>query len=156
MRVEYINPFVEASFYVLKEVLGTELRRGKLCMRNAAKPRLGVTSRVGLSGDVSGWVLIDMSRETALAVASAMNEEQLPDFDELAKATIGELANMITANAVTRLHDAGFDFDLTPPFLFYGAYKGGKRISINDEALIIPIEMPMGTVEINVAVREKE
>ena len=28
MRVEYINPFVESAFNVLKEVLNSEIKRG--------------------------------------------------------------------------------------------------------------------------------
>ena len=33
MRVEYINPFVEAAFNVLKEVLTTEVKRGDLYLK---------------------------------------------------------------------------------------------------------------------------
>jgi len=33
MRVEYINPFVEAAFNILKEVLNTEVRRGELYLK---------------------------------------------------------------------------------------------------------------------------
>ena len=156
MRVEYINPFVEASFYVLREVLGTELRRGRLYMRTGLGPWVGVTSCVRLFGDVVGWVLIDMSSDTALAIASAMNGESLPSLNELAKATIGELANMITAHAITKLHASGFEFDLSPPSLFFGESRERKGMTSDVEALIIPIEMPMGKIEINIAVREKE
>lgn len=153
MRVEYINPFVEAAFNVLKEVLGTELTRGELYLKSTSQSVLGVTTIVGLTGDVEGRVLFDMSPETALAIASAMNGEELKTFDDLAKATISELANMITAQAVTKLHDLGFDFDITPPALFTG-----NNMEVSDtevEALIVPVEMPLGKIEINVAVRER-
>ena len=63
---------------------------------------------VGLAGDVEGRVLFDMSMETALNIASKMNDEKIDTFDELAKATITELANLITAQAVTKLHELGF------------------------------------------------
>ena len=102
MRVEYINPFVESAFNVLKEVVGGELTRGDLYLKSTSHPVLGITVIVGLAGDVEGRVLIDMSRETALAIASVMNGEELSDFNDLAKATISELANMITAQAVTK------------------------------------------------------
>ena len=100
-----------------------------------------------------GRVLFDMSKPTALAVASAMNGEQLATLDELGKATITELANMITAQAVTKLHDLGFKFDLTPPALFTG-----ENMEVSDhevEALIVPMEIPQGKIEINVAIRER-
>lgn len=153
MRVEYINPFVESAFNVLKEVLNTDIKRGELYLKSTTMPVLGVAALVGLAGDVEGRVMFDMSKQTALAVASTMNGEQLASFDELAKATITELANMITAQAVTKLHDLGFRFDLTPPALFTG-----DNMEVSDhevEALIVPMETPQGKIEINVAIRER-
>jgi len=153
MRVEYINPFVEAAFSVLKEVLRIEIKRGELYLKSVSQPVLGVTAIVGLAGDVEGRVLFDMAEATAIKIASAMNGEAMKKFDDLAKATITELANMITAQAVTKLHELGFEFDLTPPAIFTG-----DNMEVTDtgiEALIVPIEMEFGKIEINVAIREK-
>ena len=159
MRVEYINPFVETSYRVLKEVLGgAEVKRGDLYLKSTAIPVMGVAALVGLAGDVEGRVLFDMSFETALNIASEMNMEKLTAFDDLAKATISELANLITAQAVTKLHDLGFKFDLTPPALFAGekmeiAALGGTSDSV--EALIVPLITEFGKIEVNVAIRER-
>lgn len=153
MRVEYINPFVEASFNVLKEVLGEEVKRGELFLKSTSQSVLGVAAIVGLAGDVEGRVLFDMTRDTALAVASAMNGEELTEMDDLGKATITELANMITGQAVTKLHELGFKFDLTPP-----AIITGTNMEVSDsgvEALIVPVDLNEGKIEINVAVRER-
>ncbi len=153
MRVEYINPFVEAAYNVLSEVLGVEIKRGNLYLKSATKSVMGVAAIVGLAGEVEGRVLFDMSKVTAIKIASAMNMEELKEFDDLAKATITELANMITAQAVTKLHDLGFRFDLTPPALI-----SGDNMEVSDqevEALIVPMESELGNIEINVAVRER-
>jgi chemotaxis protein CheX len=153
MRVEYINPFVESAYSILKEVLNTKITRGELYLKATSQPVLGVTALVGLTGDVEGRVLIDMSSETAIKIASAMNNENFKELSELAKATITELANMIVAQAVTKLSDLGFKFDLTPPTILTG-----KNMEITDfdvEALIVPIDMTEGKLEINVALREK-
>jgi chemotaxis protein CheX len=154
MRVEYINPFVEAAFNVLKEVLDTDVKRGDLYLKSTTMSIMGVAALVGLAGDVEGRVLFDMTKDTALNIAGAMNGEKFTQLDELAKATIQELANMITAQAVTKLHDLGFKFDLTPPALFSGE---NMEISNHEvEALIVPMDLgSAGKVEINVAIREK-
>jgi chemotaxis protein CheX len=153
MRVEYINPFVEAAFTVLKEVLSVEVKRGEIYLKSTSMPVMGVAAIVGLAGDVEGRVLFDMNKQTALDIASAMNGEKIADLDDLAKATITELANMITAQAVTKLHDLGFRFDLTPPAIFTGE---NMEVSDQDvEALIVPMELPQGKIEINVAIRER-
>ena len=117
MRVEYINPFVESAFSVLKEVLNVNVKRGEIYLKPTSMSIMGVAALVGLAGDVEGRVLFDMTKDTALHVAGAMNGEQFTTLDELGKATIQELANMITAQAVTKLHELGFKFDLTPPAL---------------------------------------
>ncbi|MDR0587069.1 MAG: chemotaxis protein CheX [Treponema sp.] len=154
MRVEYINPFVEAAFNVLKEVLNADVKRGELYLKSTTMSIMGVAALVGLAGDVEGRVLFDMTKETALNIAGTMNGEKFTALDELAKATITELANMITAQAVTKLHDLGFKFDLTPPALF-----SGENMEISNrevEALIVPMELGgHGKIEINVAVRER-
>ncbi len=153
MRVEYINPFVEAAYSILKEVLDDEVRRGELYLKATSMPTMGVAALVGLAGDVSGRVVFDMDMPTAIKIAGRMNREEFTVFDDMAKATITELANMITAQAVTKLYDLGFRFDLTPPALF-----SGQNLEISDhnvEALIVPIETNYGCLEVNVAIREK-
>lgn len=153
MRVEYINPFVESAYSIMKEVLNTEVKRGDLYLKKSSQPVMGVAAIVGLAGDVEGRVLFDMDEKTAIAIASSMNGEVLTEIDELAKATITELANMITAQAVTKLHDLGFKFDLTPPAIITG--QNMQVTDMNVEALIVPFEVPQGKVEINVAIRER-
>ena len=153
MRVEYINPFSEAAYNILSQVLSEDIKRGDLYLKSTCMPVMGVAAIVGLAGDVEGRVIFDMTLDTALKIASAMNNEELTEFDELARATITELANLITAQAVTKLHDLGFKFDLTPPALFTGE---NMKISNNDiEALIVPMTAPQGRVEINVAIRDR-
>ncbi len=157
MRVEYINPFVESAYNVLQEVLQAEVKRGELYLKSSAMPVLGVAAIVGLAGDVEGRVLFDMSQETAVKIASKMLEdmemEPVTSMNDMARATITELANMITGQAVTKLHNLGFSFDLTPPAIFTGE---NMEVSNTDvEALIVPMDLPMGKIEINVAIRER-
>ncbi|GMO30951.1 MAG: chemotaxis protein CheX [Termitinemataceae bacterium] len=159
MRVEYINPFVEATFNVLKEYLvpvNADVKRGDLFLKEASMQIMGVAALVGLAGDVEGRVLFDMSKETALKVAGAMNGgETFTALDEMVKATITELANQIAAQAVTKLHELGFKFDLTPPALFSGEHMEISN-NLKVEALIVPMEMgPLGKIEVNVVVRER-
>lgn len=157
MRVEYINPFVESAYNILTEVLQTEVKRGDLYLKSTSMPMLGVAAIVGLAGDVEGRVLFDMDKKTGIGIASgmlaSMDMDPVTELNDMARATLTELANMITGQAVTKLHNLGFKFDLTPPAIFTG-----DNMSISDhdfEALIVPMEVPMGKIEINVAIRER-
>ena len=99
MRVEYINPFVESAFSVLKEVMNTEVTRGEISLRSTSTSIKGVAALIGLAGDVEGRVLFDMTKSTALSVASIMGVvagvlgegESFSTFDDMAKATIQNL-----------------------------------------------------------------
>jgi chemotaxis protein CheX len=155
MRVEYINPFVESTFNVLKEVLNIDIKRGDLKLKNTSMQIQGVAAMVGLAGDVQGRVLFDMNQETALFIAGVMNGTTFTTFDEMAKDTIQELANMITARAVTKLGGMGFRFDLTPPTLFTGEHMEVST-NLKVEALVVPMELDgNGRLEVNVAIRER-
>ncbi len=153
MRVEYINPFVDATFNIIQQVLNEDVKRGKLYLKSASHPVMGCSVIVGLAGDVEGRVLFDMELETAIKIASSMNGEPLAEFNDLVKATIMELANLITASAVTKLYDLGFSFDLTPPALFSGVKMEVSSTGI--EALVVPVELPYGKLEINVDIKER-
>lgn len=159
MRVEYINPFVEATLGILNEVIGTEVTRGNLHLKSSSMAIQGVAALVGLAGDVEGRVLFDMTKSTALYVAGAMNGgEAFTVMDEMAKSTIQELANMITARAVTQLANLGFKFDLTPPALFTGDNMEVSN-NLKMEALIVPMQLgpngQYGRIDVNVAIRER-
>jgi len=155
MRVEYINPFVESTFSILHEVLGAEVKRGEIYLKPTSTSIDGVAALVGLAGDVEGRVLFDMTKETALHVAGIMNQETFTVLDDLAKATIQELANMVTAQAVTKLHELGFKFDLTPPALFTGDNMEVASNMGEVEALIVPMMFADKKLEVNVAIRER-
>lgn len=152
MRVEYINPFVESALSVLKTTVSEEVKRGSPKLSTSINNIQGVAIIIGLAGQVSGRVVLDMSPETALNIASSMNQEKLTDFDELVSATLTELGNMITGNAVTKLHQLGFKFDLTPPALFMG--ENLKLTDSKVEALVVPLELKEGKLCINVAIKE--
>ncbi|MDR2601690.1 MAG: chemotaxis protein CheX [Spirochaetaceae bacterium] len=157
MRVEYINPFVEAAYNVLKEMLedGTDIKCGEFYLENSSMKILGVAVIVGLAGNVEGRVMFDMSQKTALKVAGAMNAGEIFNtLDNMAKATLTELANIVTAQAVSKLHDIGFKFDLTPPALFSG--ENMEIAALQTEALVVPIELGAnGVIKISVAVKER-
>ena len=153
MRVEYVNPFVESAIKVLSSTVSEYVKREELFLRPKMCPAMGVTVIVGLAGQISGRVIIDMSRETGLKIASTMNDETLTEYDELVVSTITELANMITGKAVTWLTELGFQFDITPPALFIG---DNIQISGNNvEVMVVPIELPQGRLEISIGIKEK-
>lgn len=152
MRIEYINPFVEASFDILNEILDTSVKRGQLYLKKLGESMKGVAIVIGVTGQVTGRIVFDMVEDTSLKIASKLNNEKFTEFNDMARSTIAEMSNMITGRAVTKLDKEGLAFDFTPPTII-----SGTNLNIYEsemEALIIPIETGFGIVEINIAFKE--
>lgn len=141
----FVNQVITTSHEVLWESSATAVTRGNLCFSSTARRIMNVTAIVGLAGDIEGRVLFTMTLETAFYIASAMNfGEKFTEFDDMARATISEFAELITARAATKLYEQGFRFDLTPPGLFVGekmevAAMSGRTSNV--EAWIVPLKI---------------
>jgi len=161
MRVEFINPFVESAYSILKEYFAEAVKRKELSLKATSMSILGVAAMVGLAGDVEGRVLFDMSKETALNVSNTMAKsigmtDTYTELNEESSSIIMELANQITAQAITKLHELGFKFDLTPPAIFTGDNMVVSTSLGNVEALVVPMDLgPIGKIEVNVVIRER-
>lgn len=150
MKVEYINPFVTASFDILKAVGNYNPVKGKLVLKNKPVPSYGVSVIVGVIGEVKGQVIYSLSEDTAKNIASAMMMGMPVDaFDEMAKSAISELSNMITGNASTALAGQGLEIDISPPTLVTG-----NNVMITTgtvQTIVVPVETEAGIFEINIA-----
>lgn len=153
MRIEYINPFVEAAFDILNEILATTVKRGQLYLKKLGEGMKGVAVVIGVTGSLQGRIVFDMTEETALKMASKLNGEEFKTFSDMARSTIGEIANMITGRSVTKLEKEKMSFNFTPPTIITG-----ENLNVYEyagmEALIIPLDTGIGIVEINIAFKE--
>lgn len=150
MKVEYINPFIAATFEILKTVANITPVRGKLVLKNEPIPSYGVSVLVGVVGEVKGQIVYSLSENTAMALASAMMMGMpVTEFDEMAKSAVSELANMVTGNASTQLSAQGLAVDISPPTLVTGTnvHIG----TTNLQTIVVPIETDFGILEINIA-----
>ena len=77
--------------------------------------------------------------------------EAVPVFNELAESSIAEMGNIITGQAAAGLEEHGYVCKLTPPTIITG--KGVMISTVDIQRLVIPIELPVGFIEISVALR---
>ena len=151
MKMELIQPFINAADAVLSQGLQGTTTVGNLTMEENAYRRKGVAGMVALTGDIEGRIVLDLDPQTAVRVASHYAGAPLPESDALVKETIFELANQVVGNAISALNDQGFHFRVHPPLLLTAAE--GDKSSEDVEALMICFETPMGNVYMNVALR---
>jgi chemotaxis protein CheX len=151
VKVEFVNPFVQAAREVLESELGGETERGDLRVHKSAFTTDEVTALLCVTGTVSGMVLYSMSEATALAILSRMMGSPVEDFDALAQSGIGELGNVITGRAGVLLSDAGYPSNITPPALVIG--KGTMVTTLDLNRLVLPLETELGNLEVQVVLK---
>src|ERR1700722_8600408 len=151
MKMDLIQPFINAADAVLSQGLNGSTRVGTLSMEEHAYRRRGVAGLIALTGEIEGRVILDLDPQTALRVASHYAGAELPESDSLIKETVFELANQVVGNAVCALNDQGFHFRVHPPLLLTA--EQGDKTSEDVEALMICFETAMGNVFMNVALR---
>lgn len=121
MNIEYINPFIEASQTVLKQIASLDAKLGKVFLKTAPYKSEDIIIMVGLTGKIRGQANFSMKKGFAMKIASSMMMGMpVSEFDELSKSAISELANMIMGNAATILYNKGINVDITPPALLMG------------------------------------
>ncbi len=152
MKVEFINPFVEAAYRVLKQEVGAEIEKGQLSIVESAHTSEEVTVMIGVVGRVQGAVFYGMSEKTAKQMAAKMLGQSTPVFDSMAESAIAELGNVITGLASGGLEKAGYQCRLAPPTVIFG--RGVIISTVNIKRLVIPLSTQYGRIQINVALRE--
>ena len=151
MRVEFINPFVQAVTEVLESELGTAPERGSIGLQRSAYTSNEVTAVVAVAGEVAGMVMFAMTAKTAQGMVSKMLGQDFPEFDALAQSGIAEIGNVITGRAAVLLSEAGFPSDLAPPMLLIG--KNTMISTLDVQRLVIPMETEFGSIEVQVALK---
>jgi chemotaxis protein CheX len=151
MRMELIQPFINAADAVLADSLQCPTTIGNLSMDEEAYRRRGVAARIAVTGDIEGRIIFDVDPHTAMRVASRMAGQDLPESQDLMCETVCELANQVIGNAVTSLNDQGFHFRVHPPEVHTAEH--GDKSSEDTEALVMCIETCSGKVFMNVAMR---
>ena len=151
MKMELIQPFINAADAVLSQTLQCPTRIGDVAMEEEAYRRKGMAATVVIQGDIEGRVIFDIEAPTATKVASALAGSELQENDELVRETVSELANLVIGNAVTTLNDQGFRFKINPPQV-HNAEQGMKSTE-DTEALVMAFDTPAGCVYMNIAMR---
>lgn len=154
MKVEYVNPFVEAAFKVLEAVLKHKPTKGALAMLPATFTSHQCNVVTGITGQIQGSVIYGMSLATADKVAGTMLGHEIKVFDQLASSAIAELGNMLSGNAMAVMSEKGYTCDMTPPTLIRGTTV--KISTLNIPAVVIPLQLAEGDLFITVGLQERK
>jgi chemotaxis protein CheX len=149
MRMELIQPFINAADAVFAESLQAPIKIVDLAMDEETYRRKGIAALILIKGEIEGRVILDLAPEVALKVATHLAGSEVEQSQQVARETVCELANMVIGNSVTLLNDQGFRFKVFPPEI-HGSDQGLAG-NTDTEAMVICIETPCGEVYLNIA-----
>jgi chemotaxis protein CheX len=152
INAEFVNPFLEAASAVFKSILNVDLRRGKLVIKESPIPSMDIAIIIGITGGVTGEVVYSMGFNMVYKVASilapGLSDEQIKsEYKDI----MGELANMITGNAMNLFATSGKQIDITTPTVVEG--KNFTITMVKQTTLGINLYSPMGQLELNIALK---
>lgn len=155
MNIEYINPFIEASQTVLKQIANIDAKLGKVFLKTAPYASEDILIMVGLTGKIRGQCIFTMSKKLAMNIASCMMFGMpVTEFDEISKSAISELTNMILGNTATLLYNKGAIIEITPPSLLMG-----QNVQISPsrmKTVCIPLFVnEVDAIELHISVEEE-
>ena len=152
INVEYINPFLMAATNINKDICQIDMQVGKPYVKQTAFADDSVIIMIGITGEMRGSVIIALTYNKALEIASKMMMGMpVTELDEMATSAISELGNMIMGNAATILSTKGVGIDITPPTLCRGNLTITQSYTKN---ICIPLSGDDITIELDVAVKD--
>src|SRR5690349_521485 len=100
MKMELIQPFINAADAVLAETLQAPTKIADVNMEEDAYRRKGVAAIITIMGDIEGRVIFDLEPSTAVKIASTLAGGPVEASESMVGETIFELANLVIGNAV--------------------------------------------------------
>jgi chemotaxis protein CheX len=149
MRMELIQPFINAADAVFAESLQAPTKIVDLSMDEEIYRRKGVAALIAIKGDIEGRIILDLSPEVAIKIASQLSGAEVTASEQVVRETVCEMANMVIGNSVTLLNDQGFKFKVFPPEIHVNSEGLGG--DAETEAMVLCIETPCGQAYLNIA-----
>jgi len=152
MDVNYINPFLVAVQNVFDTMIEVPFQLGKPSVKRDTVVPYEISAIIGLSGSVTGSVVISLSESLALELASSLLGEDFDTVDEDCTDAIGEIANMIAGNAKTNF--PGEEASISVPSVVIGKHKVSYPSGL--PIIAIPCNVGAGELVLEVAIKPNE
>lgn len=153
MKVEYINPFYQATVDVFRVMLSMEPTRGTIKAVQELVPVSEANVGIGVTGDLRGSLLYSFPKNMALDMVHIMSGMKMAKLDAFVTSALSEVANIISGNALTYLARNDLICDISPPQVFIGG--AGTLTMATDKAIVLPLVTDIGTLEVSISLHGK-
>ncbi len=155
LQVDYINPFIESVTNTLEMMCSLPVKREGISLKGEEKETYGVTGIIGLGGEVTGAVVLNLPEQVAISLVSSFTDETYDSITSDVLDGVGELTNIIAGDAKERLQQKGYSFDIGLPKIIVGrSYVTTQSKAIT--CIVITFAAKIGTFTLEVSLKKKE
>lgn len=153
MDPNFITPFVTSIQNVFTTMLQLPVSIGTPTLKNGGQASHDVSGVIGMSGDVSGSIVLSFPIDTAEAIVALFCGEKLtsesPDFAD----AIGELVNMVSGGAKANLGHKAVSISCPSVVVGTGHFIAQQK---DTPCVVIPCRTDCGDLTIEVAIRTQK
>lgn len=104
MRVDFINPFINATRQMMQMMAGIkEFRKVELIAEHELRATFDISAAIGLTGAARGTIVLSFTEAIALEILARLVGERVTTFDQSVCDAVGEMVNIIAGSASAEL-----------------------------------------------------
>lgn len=150
VQAGHVNPFIISVCKVLKDMCMLDLQIGKPALQSGSYPSGNSIIELGLKGNLSGDVVLNIEHSTALEIVSKMMMTPVDQIDAIGQSAISELGNMVAGNAATVFANSNILIDITTPTY----YNGNEYPERKEEFFSVPFSSEAGNLSVDIHIDE--
>ena len=116
--IDYINPVIAGLEDAFSTMLNCKIERTGLGLMESNLALHPVSGIIGISGKAVGTIVLSMSENVAIKVASTMLMSELTEIDDDVMDAVGEMTNMVCGGAKAKL--AQYSLSMSLPNVLCG------------------------------------
>jgi len=120
MDAKIINPFINATMNVIETMAFVKSRPDKPYLKKDNVAKGDVTGVIGVTGEANGTISITFEEASILQIVSSMFSEDITELNFEVADAVGELTNMVSGQARSKLEEAGKIFHSATPTVITG------------------------------------
>ena len=153
MKGELINPFISSTISVFEQMANIRLEKAGISLKDSPIPSNEISIVIGINGFIQGQIVYSLKAHTAQRFVQAMVPIGTQITDELIKASLGELTNIITGQTTIELSGKNRILHITPPTIMVGKTSIVNFVKL--KTIAVELGSRLGTIEINIAIKEE-
>ena len=152
MKVQYVNSILNAVKHVFISMLDLSVSFRDPVTKITRHPTYEVSSCIGISGHLSGYIVLSYPERVAMKVASEMLEERIDQVDDGLIDALCEIANMVTGVADTELELDNLSYSLPT----VSKFRNGLRYPSGSFVFSMSCIMDSGEFEVDICLTEAD